>query len=88
MLKEQSRVPSALTDKQLEKLLAHCSESTWTVVELAADTGMRRSELARLSWNDIDFDAGTITVSQTKNRDFRVIPMTQRVRGVLEGSGH
>jgi len=32
MLKEQSRVPPAL----LDKLLAQCSKSTWTVVVLAA----------------------------------------------------
>ena len=85
MLKEQNRVPSALTDEELERLLVHCPEPTRTVVALAADTGMRRSELGRLSWDDIDFDAGTLTVRQSKNRDYRVIPMTQRVRAVLDG---
>ena len=50
---------------------------------LAADTGMGRSELQRLAWRDVDFEAGTLTVRQSKNRDYRVIPMTKWVRLLL-----
>ncbi len=50
---------------------------------MAADTGMRRSELQRLTWRDVDFDTGTMTVRQSKNKDYRVIPMTDRVRSLL-----
>lgn len=71
MHKEQNRVPAALTDEELERLLAHCPEPTRTVVALAADTGMRRSELGRLTWGDVDFEAGTLTVRRSKNRDHR-----------------
>src|SRR5207244_653403 len=31
---------------------------------LALDTGARRSELARLTWGDVDLDAGTLTIER------------------------
>ena len=83
MLKEQSRVPDALSDTELDALIAECPQRTRQVVILAADTGMRRSELQRLAWRDVDFEVGTLTVRQSKNRDYRVVPMTDRVRSLL-----
>ena len=41
MQKEASKVPEALTDEELDRLLQHCPESLYTVVAVAADTGMR-----------------------------------------------
>jgi integrase len=83
MLKEQSRIPEALSDSELESLIAACSERTQQVVITAADTGMRRSEIQRLTWRDVDFEAGTVIVRWSKNKDYRVIPMTNRVRSLL-----
>ena len=83
MLKEQSRVPDALSDSELESLIVECRERTRQVVILAADTGMRRSEIQRLTWRDVDFEAGTVIVRQSKNKDYRVIPMTDRLRSML-----
>ncbi len=83
MLKEQSRIPEALSEIELDALIAECPERTRQVVIMAADTGMRRSELQRLTWRDVDFVAGTVTVRQSKNKDYRVIPMTDRVRSLL-----
>ncbi len=83
MLKEQNRVPNALNDRELEALIAECPQRIRSVVILAADTGMRRSELQRLAWRDVDFEAVTVTVRQSKNKDYRVIPMTDRVRSLL-----
>ncbi len=83
MLKEQSQVPDALSDSELESLIEACPERTKQMVIVAADTGMRRSEIQRLTWRDVDFEAGTVTIRQSKNRDYRVIPMTDRVRLLL-----
>ena len=80
MQKEDSKVPDALSDDELTRLLQHCSEPTHTIVTLAADTGMRKSEIGRLRWGHIDFDVGIITVHKTKNGRFRAIPMTKRLR--------
>jgi integrase len=83
MQKEASTVPDALTDEELDRLLQHCSEPTYTIVALAADTGMRKSEIGRLCWGDLDFDVGIIMIRKTKNGRFRAIPMTSRVRELL-----
>jgi integrase len=40
-----------------------------------------------LTWQDVDADAGTLTVRKTKNGHFRVIPMTQSVSELLTPAG-
>ncbi|CDZ79330.1 Putative prophage CPS-53 integrase [Legionella massiliensis] len=39
-------------------------------------TGLRRMEAASLSWKDIDFQAKTFTVQDTKNREIHTLPMS------------
>ena len=82
-LKEQGKIPEALTDDELRGLVAQCPPKLKAIVTLAADTGMRKSELQRLTWADIDFDARTITIRKSKNKDYRVIPMTVTVGQLL-----
>jgi integrase len=38
------------------------------IVRCALDLGLRSGEVARLSLDDIDWDAGTITLRRTKGR--------------------
>ena len=83
MLKEQSKIPHALTEDELGRLIDNCSGLVRDVVIVAADTGLRRSELQRLRWDDVDFEHRMLTVKQSKNRKYRVIPMTERVVQLL-----
>ena len=46
-------------------------------------TGIRRDEAARLEWSDVDLDAGTFTLHDTKNGLDFVVPMSIPVHGVL-----
>lgn len=55
---------------------------------LASDTAARKEALTSLTWFQVDFDAGTIALNphdrlQTKKRR-AVVPMSRRLRGVLE----
>lgn len=43
-------------------------------------TGMRYSELARLTWGDIDFNRDEVTVQESKSGQFRVIPLHQTLK--------
>lgn len=54
---------------------------------LALDTGMRRGEIIKMKWNDIDFDAGIINVlsSNTKTERGRIVPLSDRAARELEG---
>jgi len=60
--------------------------AAWT---LLADTGMRVAELAHLTWADVDFGRNVVHVRpkegwQPKTGDQRAVPMTRRVRDLLE----
>lgn len=48
------------------------------------DTGFRPSELWRVQARDIDFEVGVISVWATKTDHPRSVPMTQRVRTIME----
>jgi integrase len=85
-LREESEIPQALTDEQLQKLLEKLPAYAVPFVSLAADTGMRRSEMEQLVWSDVQFEERMIVIrgSGAKNDEFRVIPMTDRVFGLLQ----
>jgi integrase len=46
-------------------------------------TGTRRSEAARLKWEDVDFYGKTITFRNTKNGDDHVLPFSDFIEDVL-----
>ena len=39
-------------------------------------TGLRRSEAAKLVWNNVDFQGKTITISDTKNNERHILPLS------------
>jgi len=56
------------------------------IILLAVDAGMRRGEILKLTWQDIDLDAGIVTVraSNTKTETQRLVPLTDRTKRELE----
>jgi integrase len=48
------------------------------------DTGFRLGEMLRVGPAEVDLEAGTITATLTKSGTDRTIPMTQRVRAIME----
>lgn len=83
MLKEDQKVPDALTEVQAEALLRECSDEIRPAVTVAVDTGLRRSELFSLTWTDVDLEEGKLTVRKSKTGDFRVVWLADRARAVL-----
>lgn len=57
------------------------------VVALALATGLRRGELLRLTWEDIDPEQRTALIRDTKNGSDRVIPLTRPAASILEDLG-
>jgi integrase len=51
---------------------------------MALYTGMRRGELFKLKWNDIDFERGFINIVDPKGGSSEVIPLNDAAKGVLE----
>lgn len=57
-------------------------------MKLALFTGMRRGELFKLEWRDIDFERGFIHIRHPKGGQSQKIPMNDAARGVLESHPH
>ncbi|MCU0833706.1 MAG: site-specific integrase [Chromatiaceae bacterium] len=53
-------------------------------LELVLLTALRRREAAGLRWADVDLRRGTLTVRETKNHTDHTLPITARVREILE----
>ena len=54
-----------------------------TIIQFAVETGMRRSEILKLKWNDTNLDTGIASLYDTKNGDDRHIPLTKTVIQLL-----
>lgn len=70
-------------------LLRILEEDARDMVVLLIDTGFRLSEAASVlqaasDWSVVNFETYTITLWHTKNNKPRTVPMTKRVRAVLE----
>ena len=65
-------------------LLGHLPDDHCDVVTVLIDTGMRCSELWRVEVRDIDLQYGLIHIWKTKTEYPRAIPMTRRVRAIIE----
>ena len=72
-----------LSDDELSRLMTTAKASKWPrlhlLIHLAISTGARRGELIGLKWSDIDFQRKTAHLSQTKNGEQRVLPLTNAV---------
>jgi len=64
---------------------SHNSRATylWPLVELAIQTGMRRGELLKAEWRDLDLQGRKMTLRDTKNGEDRTIPLTLRATKII-----
>jgi integrase len=73
-----------LTKEEEEKLIAVCTGAKAhlkPVIIMAVDTGMRRGEMFKLKWSDIDFENGIINIQafNTKTMRQRQVAITSRL---------
>lgn len=73
-----------LTQGEEQRLLEVCTshrEHLRPLIVTALDTAMRRGELFKLTWNDVDFGSGLIRIQamNSKTMKHREVPMTRRV---------
>jgi integrase len=52
---------------------------------VALFTGMRRAEISGLEWKNIDLEASTLSVPQTKNGDALILPLSTYLHRLFEG---
>ena len=82
--KREKLLPRFLTIDDQEKALAVAkANGIFAEVATALYTGMRREELRRMQWADVDFDRALILVPKSKSHRPRAIPMSEKLRAVL-----
>src|SRR5207244_13285326 len=69
--KEIDAPPGILTVQQTARLLEAASPELLPYVAIGAFAGLRRAELERLDWSEIDFDDGSIEVTAKKSKTAR-----------------
>jgi len=83
-LADEVRRDRILTPDEEKRLLAQCTNQRAHlryIVIAALDTGMRKGELLKLIWSDVDFEEAVIVIrsTTTKTRRARTIGMTARL---------
>ena len=77
-----------LTREQLSKSMVVLESESHlpaaNVMKMALFTGMRRSELLSLQWNDIDFEQGFIHIRNPKSSIDEKIPLNDAARNVID----
>lgn len=77
-----------LTPDQLKKLLESIDQDldiqAANFMKMALFTGMRRGELFRLAWMDIDFEKGFIHLRDPKGGPDQIIPLNDSTRQLLK----
>lgn len=73
-----------LTEAEIPMLLEACPAYLAPLVRLALHTGMRKSELLNLKWDQVRHNFIHLAGSQTKSGASRAIPLNQEAQAVLE----
>jgi integrase len=72
---------------EYQPLLTAAEKIRWyllPVIEIAANTGLRRGNIFQLRWDECDRKAGVIRKAKTKNNEAVAIPMNAAVVAVLD----
>jgi integrase len=71
------------TDLDIAHIKKTCSAEIANAVELAGHSGLRLSDLVRLSWSHVGADAIVLTTGKSKHRREAIIPLYDALRDVL-----
>jgi integrase len=86
MVRERGKRRPVMSVAEEMKLLEACSKHLRQIVIMALDTGMRRGELLNQKVEHVDFERNVLSVthSKTAEGEHRLIPLTSRVRALLD----
>lgn len=87
MSEPQGRMKRLSTEAE-NTLLYCCNQNNFDhlahIIVVAIETGMRSGEILSIRWEDVDFVNRRVLLRHTKNGDSRQVPLTNRVKAVLE----
>jgi len=74
-----------LSKEECQDLINACDKHLRPIVVTALNTGMRKSEILNLRWDNVDLKHGFILLDRTKNGERREIPINDTLRTTLDG---
>lgn len=84
-LPENNKRLRFLTKDECNALITACGPHLKPIVITALTTGMRKGEILKLKWDQVDLTHGFILLEDTKNRKRREIPISQGLRETFLG---
>lgn len=72
-----------LIPEEVQTLLSNCANHLRPIVELAVNTGMRKSEILDLRREQVNFEQGIVTLTDTKNSQRRDVPLNETAKTAL-----
>jgi len=81
--KTEDLTPAQLK-KYIEAIEADDNFQVRSIIKIALYTGMRRSEILKLKWDDVNFERGYILLRDPKGNKDETIPLNQATRNVFE----
>lgn len=83
---QRKRVVTAEEEQKIFASMTGRLERLRPLMILALNTGMRRREMLKLWWSDVDFDRGQINIraENSKSKKSRTIPMNSTTKDLLE----
>ena len=78
-----SEIPFIPTEIELNELIAGLGKVLACFCSILKDTGARSGEIARSTWQDIDFNTHTINIKAEKRSNGRILPLTEKTIGML-----
>ena len=86
LARARKRKRPILSWEEEQRLISFAAPHLKPIILAAIDTGMRRGELLRQDWQDVDLPRGLLSVthSKTEEGEQREIPLTDRLRCLLE----
>jgi integrase len=77
-----------LNEQAEAALISSCSALSYSelksIITTGIETGMRRSEILGMTWDDVDLINRRIYLHQTKNGEGRQVPLTKKAVAILE----
>jgi len=82
--REGKKQPQPYTRVETARLLADLQPQHREIATLYLHTGLRRGEMMKLRWADVDWEARTIAIRKPKNDDDRTIPLSRPAFDILQ----
>ncbi len=76
-----------LMPDEVRILISNCADHIKSIVTIAVHTGMRKGEVLGLRRDQVNFERGIITLTDTKNSERRDLPMNETVKATLRAIG-